>query len=470
MKQTHPAAANARVLLNEKEMPRQWYNLAADLPTPLLPPLGPDGNPVTPEALGAVFPMNLIEQEVSSERWIDIPEPVLALLGRWRPTPLQRAAALEKELNTPARIYFKNESVSPAGSHKANTAVAQAWYNKQFGIRRLYSETGAGQWGSALALACSLIGLECKVFMVRCSFEQKPFRKVMMETWGAACVPSPSAETAAGRAALARDPDSPGSLGIAISEAIEAAVSDVDGASRYALGSVLNHVLLHQTIIGLEAKKQLAKISEDRVDTVIGCVGGGSNFAGLSFPFICDKIHGADIDIIPVEPASCPTLTRAPFLYDHGDTAGLTPLLPMHSLGHAFMPPAIHAGGLRYHGMAPLVSQAALEGLIAPRAYNQLECYAAAVLFARSEGIIVAPETGHALAAVIEEAGKARAAGEEKVILFNLSGHGLMDLNGYDSYFAGRLQNHELPEADLLRSIAVTDSFPRPRLQKSGRW
>jgi tryptophan synthase beta chain len=292
----------------------------------------------------------------------------------------------------------------------------------------------------------------------------------MMETWGAACVPSPSAETAAGRAVLARDPDSPGSLGIAISEAIEAAVSDDGGASRYALGSVLNHVLLHQTIIGLEAKKQLAKISEDKVDTVIACVGGGSNFAGLSFPFICDKIHGADIDIIPVEPASCPTLTRAPFLYDHGDTAGLTPLLPMHSLGHAFMPPAIHAGGLRYHGMAPLVSQAALEGLISPRAYNQLEGYAAAVLFARTEGIIIAPETGHALAAVIEEADKAREAGEEKVILFNLSGHGLMDLNGYDAYFKGRLENYELPEADMRRSIAVTENFPRPRPQKSGRW
>ena len=470
MRKKHLSAANVKVMLEESEIPRQWYNLAADLPTPLQPPLGPDGKPVTPEALSAVFPMNLIEQEVSTQRWIDIPEAILEILYRWRPTPLQRATLLEKKLNTPARIYYKNESVSPAGSHKPNTAVAQAWYNKQFGIKRLCTETGAGQWGSALAFACSLIGLECKVFMVKCSFEQKPFRKVMMETWGATCIPSPSNETQAGRAILAQDPSSPGSLGIAISEAIEAAVSDGSGSSRYALGSVLNHVLLHQTIIGLEAKKQLAKVGEKNVDTVIACVGGGSNFAGLAFPFICDKIHGADIDIIPVEPTSCPTLTRAPFLYDHGDTARMTPLLPMYSLGHAFMPPTIHAGGLRYHGMAPLVSQAAVEGLISPRAYNQLECYEAAVLFARSEGIIIAPETSHAVAAVIEEANKAREAGKEKVILFNLSGHGLMDLNGYAAYFQGQLKNYELPEEEMQRSIAVTEHFPRPQMQKSGRW
>jgi tryptophan synthase beta chain len=470
MRKKHLGVANVKVMLEENEIPRQWYNLAADLPTPLQPPLGPDGKPVTPEMLSAVFPMNLIEQEVSSRRWIDIPEEILAILYRWRPTPLQRASLLEKKLNTPARIYFKNESVSPAGSHKPNTAVAQAWYNKQFGIRRLCTETGAGQWGSALAFACSLIGLECKVFMVKCSFEQKPFRKVMMETWGATCVPSPSNETRAGRAILAQDPSSPGSLGIAISEAVEAAVSDGSGSSRYSLGSVLNHVLLHQTIIGLEAKKQLAKINENNVDTVIACVGGGSNFSGLSFPFICDKIHGANIDIIPVEPTSCPTLTRAPFLYDHGDTARMTPLLPMYSLGHAFIPPTIHAGGLRYHGMAPLVSQAAVEGLISPRAYNQLECYEAAVLFARSEGIIIAPETSHAVAAVIEEANKAREEGKEKVILFNLSGHGLMDLNGYASYFQGQLKNYELPEEEMQRSISVTEHFPRPHMQKSGRW
>jgi tryptophan synthase beta chain len=470
MRKKHLGAANVKVLLEESEIPRQWYNLAADLPTPLQPPLGPDGKPVTPEALSAVFPMNLIEQEVSSQRWIDIPEAILAILYRWRPTPLQRATLLEKKLNTPARIYYKNESVSPAGSHKPNTAVAQAWYNKQFGIKRLCTETGAGQWGSALAFACSLIGLECKVFMVKCSFEQKPFRKVMMETWGATCIPSPSNETQAGRAILAQDPASPGSLGIAISEAVEAAVSDGSGSSRYSLGSVLNHVMLHQTIIGLEAKKQLAKINENKVDTVIACVGGGSNFAGISFPFICDKIHGANIDIIPVEPTSCPTLTRAPFLYDHGDTARMTPLLPMYSLGHTFMPPTIHAGGLRYHGMSPLVSQAAVEGLISPRAYNQLECYEAAVLFARSEGIIIAPETSHAVAAVIEEANKAREEGKEKVILFNLSGHGLMDLNGYAAYFQGQLKDYELPEAEMQESIAVTKNFPRPQKQKTGRW
>jgi len=470
MKEKHSGTAHVKVMLEESEIPRQWYNLAADLPTPLQPPLGPDGKPVTPEALSAVFPMNLIEQEVSTQRWIDIPEEILAILYRWRPTPLQRATLLEKKLNTPARIYFKNESVSPAGSHKPNTAVAQAWYNKQFGIKRLCTETGAGQWGSALAFASSLIGLECKVFMVKCSFEQKPFRKVMMETWGATCIPSPSNETQAGRAILAEDPASPGSLGIAISEAVEAAVSDRSGSSRYSLGSVLNHVMLHQTIIGLEAKKQLAKIGEKNVDTVIACVGGGSNFAGLSFPFICDKIHGANIDIIPVEPTSCPTLTRAPFLYDHGDTARMTPLLPMHSLGHAFMPPTIHAGGLRYHGMAPLVSQAALEGLISPRSYNQLECYEAAVLFARTEGIIIAPETSHAVAAVIEEANKAREEGKERVILFNLSGHGLMDLNGYNAFFRGQLKNHELPEAEMQRSISVTANFPRPQMKKTGRW
>nr|HPJ72342.1 TrpB-like pyridoxal phosphate-dependent enzyme [bacterium] len=356
-----------KVLLDENEIPRQWYNLAADLPTPLQPPLGPDGQPVTPDMLAPVFPMNLIEQEVSQERWIDIPEEILEILYRWRPSPLHRARALEKAIGTPARIYYKNESLSPAGSHKPNTAVAQAWYNKEFGIKRLTTETGAGQWGSALAFACSLLGLECKVFMVRISFDQKPFRKVMMQVWGADCVPSPSPETNAGRAILEKLPDTPGSLGIAISEAIEAAVTDPKGETRYSLGSVLNHVLLHQTIIGLEAKKQLKKAGEKKVDVVIGCAGGGSNFAGLSFPFIYDKINGAEIEIIPVEPFSCPSLTKAPFVYDHGDTARMTPLLPMHSLGHDFIPPPIHAGGLRYHGMAPLVSQAAVEGLISPR-------------------------------------------------------------------------------------------------------
>jgi tryptophan synthase beta chain len=457
-----------KVVLNENEIPRQWYNLAVDLPTPPGPPLGPDGNPVSPDQLAPVFPMNLIEQEVSQERWIDIPEEILEILYRWRPSPLHRARFLEEALDTPARIYYKNESVSPAGSHKPNTSVAQAWYNKQAGIRRLSTETGAGQWGSALAFACSLLGLECKVFMVRISFDQKPFRKVMMNTWGADCVASPSEETKFGREILAQNPDTPGSLGIAISEAIEAAVTDTTGATRYSLGSVLNHVMLHQTIIGLEAKKQLEKIDEKKVDVVIGCAGGGSNFAGLSFPFIYDKINGAEIDIIPVEPASCPTLTRSPFGYDHGDTARMTPLLPMYSLGHTFVPAPIHAGGLRYHGMAPLVSHAAEDGLIAPRALHQLECYEAAVLFARSEGIIVAPETSHAVAATIQEAKKAKEEAKEKVILFNLSGHGLMDLLGYEKYFAGELINHELSEAELQQNLDTIKHFPDPKKFTAG--
>ena len=459
-----------KVFLSEEEIPRQWYNLAADLPSPMQPPLGPDGKPISPGMLAPVFPMNLIEQEVSAERWIDIPEGVLELLYRWRPSPLHRAVHLEKALDTPARIYYKNESVSPPGSHKPNTAVAQAWYNKQFGIKRITTETGAGQWGSALAFACSLLGLECKVYMVRISFEQKPFRKLMMQTWGANCVASPSTETQAGRDILAKFPDTPGSLGIAISEAVEAAVTDQSGETRYSLGSVLNHVLLHQTIIGLEAKKQLKKAGVKKVDTVIGCCGGGSNFAGLSFPFVADKIAGEQIDIIPVEPTSCPTMTRAPFVYDHGDTAKMTPLLPMHSLGHDFIPPPIHAGGLRYHGMAPLISQAIVEGLLAPRAIHQLECYAAAVQFAQTEGIIIAPETSHAVAAVVQEAKKAKEEGKEKVILFNMSGHGLMDLTGYDAYFQGKLQDYSLPDVEMEKSLKSIDGLPKPQLVKTGKW
>lgn len=452
-----------KVVLTEDEIPRQWYNLAADLPSPMQPPLGPDGNPVSPDMLAPVFPMNLIEQEVSQERWIDIPEEVLELLYRWRPSPLHRAYALEKALGTPAKIYYKNESVSPAGSHKPNTAIPQAWYNKQFGIERLTTETGAGQWGSALAFAGALVGLEVKVYMVRISFDQKPFRKVMMETWGGKCVPSPSNETQAGRDILAKMPDTPGSLGIAISEAVEAAVTDPTGKTRYALGSVLNHVMLHQTIIGLETKKQLEKIGEKKVDTVIACAGGGSNFAGLAFPFVHDKINGAQIDIIPVEPSSCPTMTRAPFVYDFGDTAQMTPLLPMYSLGHNFIPPPIHAGGLRYHGMAPLVSAAIRENLITPRAIHQLECYQAAILFARTEGIIVAPETSHAVAGAIQEAKKAKEEGKEKVIVFGLSGHGLMDLLGYEKYFAGELHDYALPEEELKKSLDDSlQGLPKP--------
>lgn len=455
-------ANTKKIFLSEEEMPRQWYNLAADLPSGLKPPLGPDGNPVSPDMLAPVFPMNLIEQEVSSERWIDIPEGILELLSIWRPSPLVRAYSLEKYLNTPARIYYKNESLSPAGSHKPNTAVAQAWYNKQFGIKKLTTETGAGQWGSALSFACSLLGMECKVFMVRISFDQKPFRKLMMSVWGGNCIASPSTETEAGRKILAEFPDTPGSLGIAISEAIEAAVTDASGQTRYSLGSVLNHVLLHQTIIGLEAKKQLQKDGEKLPDVVIGCAGGGSNFAGISFPFVYDKIHGANIDIIPVEPASCPTLTRAPFVYDHGDVAKMTPLLPMHSLGHSFIPAPIHAGGLRYHGMAPLVSQAVVDGLMAPIAIDQIECYKAGQVFSRTEGIIPAPETTHAIAATIREAEKAKQEGKEKVILFNFSGHGLMDLVGYDKFMTGQLSKHELDEAEIARNLEAIANHPKP--------
>jgi len=448
-----------KIVLSEKDMPRQWYNLAADINVP--PFMSPDG-PVPAEAWAPVFPMNLIEQEYSTKRWIDIPEGVLELLSRWRPSPLHRAYELEQAIGTPARIYYKNESLSPAGSHKPNTAVAQAWYNKEFGIKRLSTETGAGQWGSALAFACSLVGLECKVFMVRISFDQKPYRKLMMQTWGANCVASPSNETEAGRAILKKTPDTSGSLGIAISEAIEAAVTDKSKETRYSLGSVLNHVMMHQTIIGLEAKKQLGIAGEKKVDIVIACAGGGSNFAGIAFPFVYDKINGAEIDIIPVEPASCPTLTKGPYLYDHGDTAKMTPLVAMYSLGHSFIPAPIHAGGLRYHGMAPLVSKAAKEGLISPLALHQLECYEAGILFCKTEGIIPAPETTHAIAAVIREAKKAKEEGKEKVILFNFSGHGLMDLTGYDKFLTGQLQNYELPDDVIAENLKELEGYPRP--------
>jgi tryptophan synthase beta chain len=459
-----------KIQLSEKDIPKQWYNLAPDLPTPLLPPLGPDGKPVSPDMLAPVFPMNLIEQEVSSQKWIDIPDEILQILYRWRPSPLRRAVYLEKHLGTPAHIYYKDESVSPPGSHKPNTAVAQAWYNKQFGIKSLTTETGAGQWGSALAFACSLLGLECKVFMVRISFDQKPFRKIMMQVWGANCVASPSNETNAGRKVLAEMPNTPGSLGIAISEAIEAAVTDPTGKTRYSLGSVLNHVLLHQTIIGLEAKKQLKLAGEKKVDTVIGCAGGGSNFAGLAFPFVADKINGEKINIVPVEPTACPTMTRAPFVYDFGDTACTTPLLAMHSLGHAFIPPPIHAGGLRYHGMAPLVCQAIVEGLLEPKSYPQNTCYKAALTWAKTEGYICAPETSHAIAAVIDEANKAKEEGREKVILFNYSGHGLMDLTGYDAFLTGKLTDYELPEEDLKKFTAPLQQFPKAEMKKTGKW
>ncbi len=457
-------AKHKKIYLDDAEMPKQWYNLAPDLPSPLNPPLGPDGNPVSPEQLAAVFPMNLIEQEMSQDRWIDIPEEIREHLVRWRPSPLIRAYELEEALGTPAKIYYKNEGVSPAGSHKPNTAIPQAWYNKQFGIKKLTTETGAGQWGSALSFACSVIGgIECKVFMVRVSFEQKPFRQMLMNTWGGTCIPSPSTETQAGRDILAKYPDTPGSLGIAISEAIEAAVTDETGQTRYTLGSVLNHVMLHQTVIGLEAKKQLAKVGIDKPDVVIGCCGGGSNFAGLAFPFIYDKINGADIQVIGAEPFSCPTLTKAPFVYDNGDVAQMTPMMAMHSLGHNFVPAPIHAGGLRYHGMAPLVSAALRDNLMEAQAIHQSECFEAGLLFAKTEGIIPAPETTHAIASAIREAKKAKEEGKEKTILFNFSGHGLMDLVGYDKYLNGQLHDYEYPDAEIALNLEKLQGYPLPK-------
>jgi tryptophan synthase beta chain len=449
-----------KIVLREKDMPRAWYNIQADLPNPLPPPLNPaTGEPITPDMLSPILPMNLIEQEVSTERWIDMPDQVIEKLLMWRPTPLYRAYALEKFLGTPAHIYFKNEGVSPPGSHKPNTAIPQAYYNKVFGTKRLATETGAGQWGSALAFACNQFGLELKVYMVRVSYNQKPYRRIMMETWGGKCVPSPSADTNTGRTFLEQNPEHPGSLGIAISEAIEDAVTSKD--TKYSLGSVLNHVLMHQTIIGLEAQKQFKSIGE-YPDVIIGCAGGGSNFAGLSFPFIRDKIHGKDVKIIASEPTSCPTLTKGPYVYDFADAAQTTPLLPMHSIGHGFVPAPIHAGGLRYHGMAPLVSRLLVDGLIEARAYSQLETFAAGIIFARTEGFIPAPETTHAIACAIEEAKKAREEGKEKVILMNWSGHGIIDLPSYDAFLSGKLDDYALPDEEIAKLVKDLEKYPKP--------
>ncbi len=449
-----------KVVLNDQEIPRQWYNIQADLPKPLSPPLHPGtGKPVGPQDLAPIFPMNIIEQEVSRERWIDIPEPVLEKYLLWRPSPLCRAKNFEKLLNAPVKIYYKHEGVSPAGSHKPNAAIPQAYYNKVFGIKRLSTETGAGQWGSALSMACQMFGLGCRVFMVRVSYEQKPYRRIMMKTWGAECIPSPSDRTEAGRRVLAEHPDSPGSLGIAISEAVEDAVTGKD--SRYSLGSVLNHVLMYQTIIGLEAQKQLEKIGV-YPDVVMGCAGGGSNFGGIALPYVRDKIAGKKISIVGAEPASCPTLTKGPFAYDFGDLAKMTPLLPMHTLGHDYVPAPIHAGGLRYHGMAPIISHLVNEGLIEARAYNQMETFDAGVKWARAEGFIPAPETGHVIAAVMDEARRAKEEGREKVILFNWSGHGLVDLAAYDDYLSGRLAPHELPDEEIKRALECIEGHPKP--------
>ncbi len=447
-------------ILNEKDMPTSWYNILPDLPEPLPPVLHPGtGNPVTPDDLAPLFPMGLIMQEFSPEHYIEIPEEVQEIYRTWRPTILHRAHRLEKALDTPAKIFYKYEGTSQAGSHKPNTAVAQAYYNKKEGIKRIASETGAGQWGSSLAFSCALFGLELKVYMVKISYNQKPYRRIMMETWGANCVPSPSPDTKAGRDMLAKDPDCPGSLGLAISEAVEDAATRED--THYSLGSVLNHVLLHQTIIGQEAMK-LMEMANVYPDIIVGCIGGGSNFAGMFLPFIKDKIEGRkpDLRIINVEPTSCPTLTKGLYAYDFGDVVGMTPLLKMHTLGHEFIPPAVHAGGLRYHGMAPIICHLHKLGLVEARAVPQVATFEAGVTFARTEGIISAPETNHAIRATIDEALKCKESGESKTILLAHSGHGHFDMAAYESYLSGKLTDYEYPEEKVKEALAHLPGVP----------
>lgn len=440
-----------KFLLNDDQIPSTWVNVLPLLKEPLDPPLDPQTRkPIGPEALQAIFPMSLIEQEFSPKPCIDIPGPVMDIYRLWRPSPLYRARRLEKALNTPAHIYFKYEGTSPAGSHKPNTAIAQAYYNKEAGIRRLATETGAGQWGSALALACRMFGLECTVYMVKVSYEQKPYRRMVMNTWGATVFASPSAETNSGRAVLAAHPDSPGSLGIAISEAVEDAATHSD--TNYSLGSVLNHVMLHQTVIGQEAREQM-KLAGEEPDVVIGCFGGGSNFGGLALPYVPDVLKGNGPRLMAVEPAACPSLTRGRYAYDYGDTAKLTPLLKMFTLGHDFVPPGIHAGGLRYHGASPLLSNLVRHGYIEARAYTQKPVFEAAVEFARVEGILPAPESAHAIRAAFDEAIAAREAGRPRTVLFCLSGHGHFDLASYDAYLSGKLQDYEHPGADIAEAM-----------------
>jgi tryptophan synthase beta chain len=449
-----------KITLPESAIPQRWYNIAADMPNRPQPVLHPGtGEPVGPDDLAPLFPMELILQEVSQDAEVAVPDAVRDVYRLWRPTPLYRAHRLEQELGTRSRIFYKYEGVSPAGSHKPNTAVAQAYYVKESGRARISTETGAGQWGSAVALASKLFGLECKVYMVKVSYEQKPYRRSMMETWGATVVASPSEDTRSGHAILEADPGSPGSLGIAISEAVEDAAQREDTA--YSLGSVLNHVLMHQTVIGQEAIAQMEEAGAFP-DLVAGCVGGGSNFAGLTFPFLREKFAGRDIDVLACEPAACPTLTRGPFAYDFGDTSQLTPLVPMHTLGHDFIPPGIHAGGLRYHGMAPLVSQLVLDGLVRAEAYGQTDVFASAVRFAQCEGIIPAPEAAHAVHGIIQAAAQADEEGRERTILFNLSGHGHFDLGAYDAYLHGKLEDFELPEDEIARALAAIEPLPKP--------
>jgi tryptophan synthase beta chain len=441
-----------KILLTESDIPTHWYNLVSDLPKPPAPVLHPGtGQPIGPADLAPLFPTALILQEVSQEPRIEIPEEVRDVYRLWRPTPMYRALRLERALDTPAHIYYKYEGTSPAGSHKPNTAIAQAYYNKAEGIRRLTTETGAGQWGSALSFACALFGLECTVYMVKASYQQKPYRRSMMQTYGAEVHPSPSEHTQSGRKVLGEHPDSPGSLGIAISEAVEDAATHDD--AHYSLGSVLNHVLLHQTVIGQEALRQMDQAGE-YPDVVIGCVGGGSNFSGLAFPFIGQKLRqGKKTRIVAVEPEACPSLTKGVYAYDFGDTVGLTPLVRMHTLGHGFVPPAIHAGGLRYHGAAPLLSQLVEDRVVEATAYGQNAVFEAAVRFARSEGIVPAPESAHAIRATIDEALAARQAGESRVILFNLSGHGHFDMTAYDAYLAGELQDYAYPASAIQEAL-----------------
>jgi len=444
--------SSKRVFLSENDMPRAWYNLQADLPQPLPPPLDPATNqPVNPAKLERLFARALVAQEVSQERWIEIPEDIRRAYAIWRPSPLVRATGLEAALKTPARIYFKDESHSPPGSHKPNTAIPQAYYNMKEGIRHLTTETGAGQWGCALAFACKMFDIHCKIFMVKVSYDQKPYRRSMMHIWGGEVTASPSKETNAGRQILAADPHCPGSLGIAISEAVEAALSRED--TRYTLGSVLNHVMLHQSVIGLEAEKQF-ELAGDYPDIVLGCVGGGSNFAGLAFPFVRHKIAGKNIRFVACEPHSCPTMSRGQYRYDYGDTTKLTPLMKMHTLGHSFVPPGIHAGGLRYHGMSPLVSLSAELGLVEAAAFHQTECFEAAQLFAATEGTIPAPESSHAIRGAINEAIRCRETHEAKCILFNLSGHGLCDMASYEKFFAGHLEDYAYPQEKIAEALA----------------
>ncbi|MFC2034950.1 TrpB-like pyridoxal phosphate-dependent enzyme [Chloroflexota bacterium] len=450
----------SKFTLNEKDMPTHWYNILPDLPEPLPAVLHPGtGQPVTPDDLKPLFPMALIMQEFSPERYIEIPEEVQEIYRTWRPTTLHRAHRLEKLLDTPAKIFYKYEGTSQAGSHKPNTAVAQAYYNKKEGIKRIATETGAGQWGSALAMGCMFFDIELKVYMVRISYDQKPYRRVMMQTWGATCVPSPSSDTKVGRDMLSKDPDCTGSLGLAISEAIEDAATHDD--THYSLGSVLNHVLLHQTIIGEEAKKQM-EMADAYPDIIVGCIGGGSNFAGMFLPWIRDKISGKkpDLRIINVEPASCPTLTKGPYTYDFGDVAGLTPLLKMYTLGHDFIPPPVHAGGLRYHGMAPIICHLHKLGLVEARAEHQLATFKAGVTFARTEGILSAPETNHAIKATIDEALKCKESGESKTILLAHSGHGHFDLAAYNTYLSGKLEDYDYPEEKVKEALASLPQIP----------